>query len=319
MSLRRSLPAAVALAALALAACGESSTSTGPTTGPLAGAEVSGASPAPSLTQAPTVKLDKTPVVAGKVESQVVTKGTGPEVETGQIVKLKALIIDGADGKVATSTFNVEPISFVLAEGQTFPALVSTLPGAPVGSRVLVSSPPAEAFGAEGRPDIGIDGKDSVLFLVDILGATTPLTEAKGKAVKPQEGLPTVSVKAGEQAKITTLEGVKAPTKLVVQPLIEGTGPVVKSGQTVRVAYTGAIWGTDKVFDSSAKTPEKFFETPIGVGRVVPGWDKGIVDRTVGSRLLLSIPPADGYGAQGQGDIKGTDTMVFVVDILAAY
>lgn len=319
MSLRRSLPAVAAVAALALAGCGEGSTTDGPTTGPLADIAVTGASPAPGLTQAPTVKVDKTPLVAGKVESKVVTKGTGPEVQTGQIVSLKALIIDGADGKVATSTYNVEPISFVLAENQTFPALVKTLPGTPVGSRVLVSSPPADAFGAQGSADIGIDGKDSVLFLVDVLGSTTPLTEAKGTAVAPKKGLPTVAVKAGEQAKITTPKGVKAPTKLVVQPLVEGTGPVVKQGQTVRVAYTGAIWGTDKVFDSSAKTPDKFFETQIGAGRVVSGWDKGIVGRKVGSRLLLVIPPAEGYGPQGQGDIKGTDTMIFSVDILAAY
>ena len=50
----------------------------------------------------------------------------------------------------------------------------------------------------------------------------------------------------------------------------------------------------------------------------MPGWDKAIVGQTVGSRLLLVVPPADGYGAQGQGEIKGTDTMVFVVDILGA-
>ena len=94
----------------------------------------------------------------------------------------------------------------------------------------------------------------------------------------------------------------------------EGKGAKVASGQTVRVAYTGALWGNGKVFDSNATG----FTTAIGVGQVVPGWDKSIVGQTVGSRLLLVVPPADGYGAQGQGEIKGTDTMVFVVDILAA-
>jgi peptidylprolyl isomerase len=56
------------------------------------------------------------------------------------------------------------------------------------------------------------------------------------------------------------------------------------------------------------------------VGQVIPGWDKGLVGQTVGSRVLLVIPPADGYGSAGspQANIKGTDTLVFVVDILAA-
>ena len=58
----------------------------------------------------------------------------------------------------------------------------------------------------------------------------------------------------------------------------------------------------------------------IGQGKVIPGWDKGIVGQTVGSQLLLVIPPADGYGTTGnsQAGISGTDTLVFVVDILDA-
>ena len=60
--------------------------------------------------------------------------------------------------------------------------------------------------------------------------------------------------------------------------------------------------------------------TVIGEGQVIPGWDTGLVGQTVGSRVMLVIPPADGYGSAGdsQAGIKGTDTLVFVVDILAA-
>ena len=58
----------------------------------------------------------------------------------------------------------------------------------------------------------------------------------------------------------------------------------------------------------------------IGVGQVVPGWDKTLVGAKIGSRMILAIPPADGYGAKGnpKAGIKGTDTLYFVVDILAA-
>jgi peptidylprolyl isomerase len=52
----------------------------------------------------------------------------------------------------------------------------------------------------------------------------------------------------------------------------------------------------------------------------VPGWDQGLVGEKVGSRVILEIPPALGYGKQGneQAGIKGTDTLFFVVDILGA-
>ena len=92
-----------------------------------------------------------------------------------------------------------------------------------------------------------------------------------------------------------------------------GFGPTI---ETRRCRY---MWlGTDKVFDESySKEP---YPTPIGTGSVVKGWDQGLVGQTVGSRVLLVLPPAEGYGAAGnaQAGIKGTDTIVFVVDVLAA-
>jgi peptidylprolyl isomerase len=106
----------------------------------------------------------------------------------------------------------------------------------------------------------------------------------------------------------------------VVQPLVVGTGPVVQAGQTVSVHYTGIVYGTGKQFDSSwdRGQPADFV---IGQGQVIPGWDTAIVGQTVGSQLLLVIPPAEGYGTTGNSSagISGTDTLVFVVDILDAY
>jgi peptidylprolyl isomerase len=105
----------------------------------------------------------------------------------------------------------------------------------------------------------------------------------------------------------------------VVQPLITGSGPAVQAGQTVTVHYTGVIWGTGRVFDSSWKTGEPV-PFVIGGGQVIKGWDQGLVGQTVGSQVLLVIPPDLGYGSAGNsgGGIKGTDTLVFVVDILDA-
>jgi peptidylprolyl isomerase len=58
----------------------------------------------------------------------------------------------------------------------------------------------------------------------------------------------------------------------------------------------------------------------IGAGRVIPAWDKGLVGKKIGSQVLLIVPPGEGYGAEGAPSvgISGTDTLVFVVDILDA-
>ena len=84
------------------------------------------------------------------------------------------------------------------------------------------------------------------------------------------------------------------------------------------VDYLGQVYDGDKPFDESyTKDP---FSTGIGIGAVVKGWDDGLVGQTVGSRVILAIPPNLGYGEAGNPDagIAGTDTLYFVVDILGA-
>ena len=112
--------------------------------------------------------------------------------------------------------------------------------------------------------------------------------------------------------------GVRAPA----QP--DAPGPERRSvgcpatGQSIQVHYTGVRWRDGKKFDSSGDKGGPV-DIQIGEGKVIPGWDKGLVGQTVGSRILLVVPPADGYGAAGKPPAIGPkDTMVFVVDILAA-
>jgi peptidylprolyl isomerase len=318
------LLAALALATpLVLTACGSDeggSTDGGSgaaSSAALDGVTVTGADPA----KAPEVKVTPTPFAVSETASKVLTKGKGAELTTSDIATVNAAIVSGKDGKVVNSTWGANTVGIDLAAKDLFPALKATLPGTPVGSRVLIASPPKDAFGEAGNADLGIGADDSVLFVVDVVGVSKALGEAEGTAVPPKAGLPTVRMNDGKPATITMPKGGAAPTKLVVQPLVAGTGPAVKSGQTVRVTYTGALWRNGEVFDSSATNPDqKYLEFQAGAGQVIPGWDKGLVGQKVGSRVLLVIPPAEGYGSAGQGDkIKGTDTLVFVVDILAAY
>ncbi len=131
------------------------------------------------------------------------------------------------------------------------------------------------------------------------------------------DALPTVSGGYGTRP---TLHFPKAgaPKSLVVKVLHAGSGPTVRKGELLVCNYYGQIWG-GKVFDTSFG--RGLFGTPIGMGRVIPGWDLGLVGKHVGSRVLLSIPPKDGYGKSGNpsGGITGTDTLEFVIDIVAVY
>jgi peptidylprolyl isomerase len=309
------LSASVLASALVLSACGEE-TATTPTSAALSAVTVQGA----DAKKAPTVKV-ATPLQVKKTESKVLTEGSGAPVTKDDLVSIQAVIVNGRDGKVAHSTWDTGAVGLDLGAQELFASFRSQLPGKKVGSRVLITSTPTDAFGAQGNESLGVKADDPVVFVVDLESSSKVLKEAQGTAVPPKKGLPTVTMNAGKPATITVPKGATAPTKTVVQPLVQGTGAAVKKGQTVRVAYTGALWKDGSVFDSSASRPEQpYFEFPIGQGQVIKGWDNGLTGQKVGSRVLLVIPPADGYGAAGSPPkISGKDTLVFVVDVLAAY
>jgi peptidylprolyl isomerase len=98
-------------------------------------------------------------------------------------------------------------------------------------------------------------------------------------------------------------------SKLVITPIVPGTGPAVQKGQTVTANYKLISYKTGEVIDSSWSRGQPF-SAPIGVGQVIKGWDEGMLGQKVGSRFQLDIPAALAYGEQ-QGDLR------FVIDILA--
>lgn len=149
---------------------------------------------------------------------------------------------------------------------------------------------------------------------VPTLGPAVPAATAVAAAV-PADQLPTASGAFGEKTTLTFPAGNPVPSLQRVI-LSEGTGPVTATGDWLITNYLGQVWGGE-VFDNSYdKGTTAAFQ--IGTGKVVPGWDTALVGIPVGSRVMLSLPPADGYGAAGKTDagIKGTDTLVFVVDIV---
>ncbi|PID53587.1 MAG: FKBP-type peptidylprolyl isomerase [Micrococcales bacterium] len=258
--------------------------------------------------------------VFGVAEStrKVLTEGDGPPVQLGQRLVVNHWEYNGEDGSMFDSSKD-NPATFKLTD-QLQPGLVKTLEGVKVGSRVLGAAAPQDAFGPMGgNPSSNIAADDTVLYVIDVLEAVSVADRASGTPVPPKEGLPTVQLAENGDPKIT-IPKTDPPAGLVAQPLIKGEGKPVESGQTLDVQYKGVIWAGGKEFDSSWSRGQSA-SFPIGEGGVIAGWDEGLVGQTVGSQVLLVIPPDKGYGESGQpaAGISGTDTLVFVIDILDAY
>jgi peptidylprolyl isomerase len=151
-------------------------------------------------------------------------------------------------------------------------------------------------------------------MLTEVSAATTIPLRASGAAVTPPGGLPTVTLGADGSPSITIPAGYQAPTALVTQPLITGSGATVGPQDTVVVQYTG--WTLDsKPFDSTWTNGSP---TALPLGNVIEGWAEGLTGQSVGSQVLLVIPADLAYGttAGGSTSALADQTLIMVVDIL---
>ncbi|MGW1805891.1 FKBP-type peptidyl-prolyl cis-trans isomerase [Streptomyces sp. NPDC002078] len=129
----------------------------------------------------------------------------------------------------------------------------------------------------------------------------------------------TAGTKFGE--KPTVAKGPGEPSKnLAVKTVIAGSGRTVAENDFIQANYLGQIWDTGKVFDNSydRKSP---LVMQLAQGSIIDGWRFGLAGKKAGSRVEIAVPPTWGYGKSGQpqAGIKGTDTMVFVIDLIDVF
>ncbi|HWS57318.1 MAG TPA: FKBP-type peptidyl-prolyl cis-trans isomerase [Actinotalea sp.] len=317
--MRRPAPAASAalalLATLLLAGCSSDDDAPEPTP-----SETTGAASAEDVATlaavtvegetgaAPTVTFDVPFTISSPVARPDV-EGSGDEVTATDLLAIDYVALSGDDGSELGSTWeNGAPETIALSDPSIFPVLVDAFVGQQVGARVLFAAPGGEATESA-------EAYAATVMAIEIVEILP--TRAEGEAVTPPAGLPVVTLAEDGTPSIDVPEGTVEPTELVVQPLIVGDGPVVETGQVLTVQYSGWLFDETQ-FDTSWDNGVPF-QTQIGSGSVIDGWDQGLVGQTVGSQVLLVIPPELGYGETGSGEsIPPNSTLIFVVDILAA-
>jgi peptidylprolyl isomerase len=137
--------------------------------------------------------------------------------------------------------------------------------------------------------------------------ATSPTATPKTPTSGPLSKEPSVAPPSGP-----------APTKLVVNDLIKGSGAEAQLGKSITVNYVGVLYQGGKVFDASWKRgqPATF---SLEQGKLIAGWTQGIPGMKIGGRRELIIPAALAYGARGSPPtIPANAPLVFVIDLLGA-
>jgi FKBP-type peptidyl-prolyl cis-trans isomerase len=313
------LVAPLAVTAMFLAGCGSSGSST--PTNANAAVKISGAAG-----KAPDIKIPSTKP-SGKLVTKTLIKGNGPVLLASDSYlanfelyrwrgKAHTLLYSSYGSTTTPGTPEVLPVAIGLTGLQT------AMSGQHVGSRVLAVLPPKYGYGASGNSQIHVKPTDTLVWVIDVLQAFTQGEGATGKQLSNGGGsLPKVTANA-QTGPVITIPKASPPSKLVVKTLIKGTGAPVKSGQAIVVRYVGSIWRTGKVFNDDWPTATQPTSPPnvFVLGQLIPAWNTGLVGVPVGSRVMLVVPPAEGYGKTGQpsAGIKSTDTLVFVIDILAS-
>lgn len=245
--------------------------------------------------QAPVVTY-RTPLVVSETVHEVVWEGTGPELVEGRPVLLDFWLEDASDASLVKESFSSSPTPRMLTEEDLGRDLYASLSGQKVGARLLQISPASEAS-ASSYPTVTV---------LDVL----PI-RADGEPVEPREGMPAVTLDDDGAPSIAPTE-TEPPTDLVVQPLIRGTGTQVAEGDVITVQYTGFVWATGEPFDSTwtSGSPATFSLDDV------PAWSEALLEQSVGSQVMVVVPPSYALGATQSEELAG-QTIVFVIDLLA--
>ncbi len=250
-------------------------------------------------------------------ERTVVSSSDGEVAQPGATVNVDYTLFNATTGdEVDATTYDGNPLPFAL-DDTIIIGIVETIQCTQAGSRVVGVIPPVSGFGEAGSPQLGIGPADDLIFVVDVVSINPPveppLARADGEDQPATEGFPAVVLDADGRPTVT-IPDATPPADLQIAVLKQGSGATVEPGADVTVHYLGINWNTGVIFDESWARGEPATFNTAGV---IAGFTAALEGQQVGSQVIVIIPPDQGYGEAGSGpDIGGTDTLVFVIDIL---
>lgn len=262
-------------------------------------------------------------------QTRTVVEGEGATLGPDDQVLVNYWLGNGFTGEPVQDSFGATSAGSLVTLGappappqtldQVTSAAVSRLieEGATVGSRIAGVGTPPQLLELPGVPELGIGNLDPLVLVVDLVAE--PLDGPAGDAEEDQPAwVPQLREEDGVPVS-WSFDGTPEPTdQLRSSTLLAGEGPEIEKGDVLAADYLGQVYGGEKPFDESySREPAGF---GIGLGQVIGGWDEALVGTTVGSRVVLAVPPDLGYGGQGNeaAGISGDDTLYFAVDILGA-
>ena len=298
----------------ASASASASSSAAAMTDGTVDGITVKGA-----VGKAPEVTWADEGVTATDPVRQVVTTGDGATVENGDKVFVQIWVGNGTTKKEAYSSFAGKPSALVVSAAQTL---------ADPGRR---DRGPDHRLPAPDRPggDRGVQRPHRQPRPQARQGRHRRLRRRRrGRAARRSRRAPTRPLPSGRRAsprpatcrpRSTSPAPPSRPASSCAPRSSRAREPAVEAGDHVYVNYLGQVYNGKQPFDDSYSKGQPF-DFDLGAGGVIKGWDQGLAGVTVGSRVIVQIPPSWGYGKAGapQVGISGTDTLYFVVDILGA-
>ncbi|MFF2326245.1 MULTISPECIES: FKBP-type peptidyl-prolyl cis-trans isomerase [unclassified Streptomyces] len=251
-----------------------------------------------------------------ELKTRVISQGDGATLKNGDAIQVNYLGQSWDSDKPFDNSFDrKQPFDLTLGAGMVIQGWDKGLVGQKVGSRVELVIPPDLGYGEQGQGDIKPNA--TLVFVVDVLKSTQIPTTAKGTAVAQDNiDLPKVGTNTdGKAPKVTIPTKTDPPKKLVSNYVLESTGAVVKDTDSVVVNYVALLWKDGKTFDSTYSTGKT--QTFPLAQVTLKGLKNGLVGKKIGSRVLLVIPPDQGFGDKAQQTIPANSTLVFAVDLLA--
>jgi FKBP-type peptidyl-prolyl cis-trans isomerase len=305
-ALRRGAPVALAAtAALVLAGCAGSPEPTDPETTAAADCmEVSSGSLSDGVTvegdfgTSPTATFT-TPLEAEELERTVLIEGEGETTKAGDDVNA---IVSAFSGTTGAQVFS-QPATIKAGDETVFEAFLAGIDCVPLGSRTVTIAPASTLYGETGNETIGVAPGETVVIVVDVQEPVKP--------AEWTENVPEVQFGADGAAPTVTLPATPPPAEYQLKVLEEGDGDEVQSGDNVTLHYQGTSWDTGQVFDQSYGGEPAQFPTD----QVIQGFGAALVGQKVGTKLIVTIPPALAYGTDAAAHQLGGQTLVFLVEI----